>query len=130
MVPKSLDGGKGGIADDMLDAAGILGSRCGIYAKAHEEIRKKSVPLIDLLGNLTPDLGKMERAVLIHGHKAAVSQKLHGAADGGLAIAHMLPDINGADMRIFLREQKNAFKIHFSRFLYGHKNAPFISSFI
>lgn len=46
-----FDGLKGGVADYVLDAAGVLGGCCFVNAKGYQHAGKHRVPLVQLLGN-------------------------------------------------------------------------------
>ena len=53
-------------ADDVFNAAGILGSQPGLDAQGNEPVGNQRMPLIDGLGNAPPIRRQGDKTVLIH----------------------------------------------------------------
>ena len=67
--------GKGFVAYNMLHFAGVVCGSFFIYADVDKKIGKQRVPLINLVCNFKPQIGKSKLAVLIHQNIAAVFEQ-------------------------------------------------------
>jgi hypothetical protein len=85
----------------VFDPASLLFCRFKINASGHKLLHKKSVPLIDFLGNLLTYGGQMEKSIVIHDQKTTVLQTAHRMADARFAKAHVPGKINGANHALF-----------------------------
>ena len=89
-----FEGLEGGVTDDVLDLAGILcGDGC-VDAELGEQLRQDGVPFIDFFSNLAAGVGQGQVAAVVNQDVAAAFEKAHGAADAGLAVAHIFSNIN------------------------------------
>ena len=112
-----LDCEKGLVADHMLDLTGIL--RCGSFVDTHtdQQTGQYRVAFKDLPGNSLAFLGQMQKALIVGDHIAALLQQAHSPADAGLGVAHMLRNIDAADICVGLGEHVDGFEIHLTGFL-------------
>ena len=67
-----FNGGKGFVADGMLQPASILGSSLGINAQADEHIAQHGVPLVYFLCDLLTIGSERNIAVFVDGNIAAL----------------------------------------------------------
>jgi hypothetical protein len=85
----------------VFNPASLLFCRFKINASGHKLLHKKSVPLIDFLGNLPTYDGQMKEPIIIHGQKTSIFQTAHRMADARFAKAHVPGKINGANHALF-----------------------------
>lgn len=89
-----FEGLERGVTDDVLDLAGIFcGDGC-VDAELGEQLRQDGVPFIDFFRNLAASVGQGQVAAVVNQDVAAAFEKAHGAADAGLAVAHIFSNIN------------------------------------
>ena len=62
----TLQGLEGGVTDDVLHAAGVLGSAGLVHTQAAEKVREDRVALVDLFGYLAPGGGEGDVAAVVY----------------------------------------------------------------
>ena len=59
-------------------------TECRINARSDKLLGKKAMALVDFFGNLTANIGQVEKVIFVHYKKAAVLQDRHGMTHAGL----------------------------------------------
>ena len=93
---------KGLIADDVFNAARIVGSRLARNTEAHKALGQHGVALIDFLGHGVTAFGQRYEAVSVDSDEAALFEQADGTADTRLGKAHRLTYINTSDVAALL----------------------------
>ena len=113
----ALQGLEGSVTDDVLHAAGVLGSGGLVHTQAAEKVREDRVALVDLFGYLAPDGGEGDVAAVVYVDILPGLQQANGAADAGLGVAHIVHDVDGTDGLPLADQDQDALQIHLAGFL-------------
>jgi hypothetical protein len=108
-----LEGLKGLGADDVLDAAGVLGGDLRAHAHGGQPAGDERVPLVDLFGNLPALVEQSDEAVLVDIYIAVGSQVLHRHADARLGEGELVCNVYGTDVALPVVDDKYGFKVIF-----------------
>ena len=103
---------EGLVAYVVLDAAGVLGSCFLVDPDADEHFGENYMTLVDLLGSGCALARELERTVFSDLDHVFFLEDAECAADGGLAEAHVVADVDGADIRVFLGKNIYSLEIH------------------
>ena len=109
-----------GIADVVLDLAGILGGDVGVHPQRDQKTGQDGVALVDLLGDRQTLIGQGDGTVTGNRDQPPLAKHTDGAADRGLGVPHVLADVDRTDKPRPARKQQNGFQIHLTRFLQIH----------
>ena len=96
-----LERGKALVADDMLDAAGVVCGDLPVYTERNEAPRQRRMPLVDPLAVLAAHVREPKRAALYR-EEAPILQKVDRAADAWPRHAHFRADVGGAHIGFLL----------------------------
>lgn len=113
----TLQGLEGSVTDDVLHAAGVLGSAGLVHTQAAEKVREDRVALVDLFGYLAPGGGEGDVAAVVYVDILPGLQQANGAADAGLGVAHIVHDVDGTDGLPLTNQDQDALQIHLAGFL-------------
>lgn len=97
----SLDGGKGFVADVMLDFAGVLRRNLRINTQTNKKIGQNGVPLIDFFCNMKSFGGERYITVLVNDDIVPALKKSDGTAHARLGKAHIFGNIKRPDGAAF-----------------------------
>ena len=113
----TLQGLEGSVTDDVLHAAGVLGSAGLVHTQATEKVREDRVALVDLFGYFAPGGGEGDVAAVVYVDILPGLQQAYGAADAGLGVAHIVHDVDGTDGLPLADQDQDALQIHLAGFL-------------
>lgn len=117
------------LADNMFDAAGILGGNLGVHTQTGKPFGQKLMAFIDHFGNLLAALRQINKAFFGHGYMILLPQIFHGHTDAGLLKTQLLRYIHGAHHRFAFAQYQNCLQIILSRFACIHCHPkPFSNS--
>ena len=108
-------------ADDMLDAAGVLGGCLRLHPESLQPGGEKRMPLIDPVCDLPSGLGQSDIAFRRDNDMMIFSQFFHCHADAGFFKIKFRRHINGADDRELPAQHEDCFQIIFCGFIHVHK---------
>lgn len=117
-LQESVHGVKGGVADVVLDFAGVRRGGFPIDPEGHDELREHLMAVKDGFGDAAAFFRKGDVPVTVHDDAGLVFQPREGPADRGLRDTHFIGNINGAHEVVFLAQSQNGFKIHFAGLLH------------
>ena len=122
------DFGQGGLAEDVLGLAGVLGGGLFVHPQLHEEVGQQTVAAVDPLGNLLARGQKRQIALAVHRNVAVFPQLFHGDADAGLGVAQLIDNVDGAHLALALGEHQDGFQIIFCGLVDDHDGSASLFS--
>ena len=114
------DGGKGLVADVVLDLAGVFLRHLGVHPQSDEEAGQSVVPVQHTGGNGHAGVRQGDEPLPVHGDIAVFPQPLGGVADTGLGDTQMLRHVDGTDIAALLLHHQHGLQIVLRGFLYLH----------
>ena len=115
-----FDGVKGGVADVVLDFAGILHRHGFGNAQSHQHPGQDGVALVDLFRNGPAGVRQVQAAVVFHPDQPAIAQQTHGPGNAGLGIPQIFAHVHRTDEGTFSRQHQDGLQVHLAGFVDIH----------
>ena len=98
----ALDGFKRFFAQDVFNAAGVLGGSGGVHPQRNQPLGEEGVALVNAFCNFLTFFGEGNQPVGAHGDALLFPKVFHGHADTGFAKPHFRGNIHGTHRTVAL----------------------------